>query len=122
MASPFSADGYADLRSYVQSNWNWIAVLDDSGSEVLRWDISSNANAQWTSGPSGNPLTAELTITGQTLVDAGSTLPVTLASTEAYQSSSATAPMGSDSMTNATLEADNDTLTITHHYELPQEN
>jgi len=122
MASPFSADGYADLRSYIQNTWNWIAVLDDSGSEVLRWDISSNANAQWTSGPSGNPLTAELTITGQTLLDAGSTLPVTLASTEAYQASSATTLMGADSMTNATLEVDADQVTITHDYELPEQN
>ena len=119
MPSPFSTDGYADLRSYVQSNWNWIAVLDSGGTEHLRWDVDANSNASWTSGPSGNPLTAELVVTGQDLVDAGATLPVTLASTKAYQSSSATTAMGSDSMTDATLEADNDEVTITHDYAIP---
>jgi len=119
MSSPFSTDGYADLRSYVQSNWNWIAVLDDGGTEHLRWDVDANSNASWTSGPSGNPLTAELEVTGQDIVDAGGSLPVTLASTEAYQSASATTAMGSDTMTDATLEATGDTVTITHDYELP---
>ena len=119
MPSPFSTDGYADLRSYVQSNWNWIAVLDDGGTEHLRWDVDANSNASWTSGPSGNPLTAELEVTGQDIVDAGGSLPVTLASTEAYQSASATTAMGSDTMTDATLEATGDTVTITHDYEVP---
>lgn len=120
MANPFSAAGYDDLRAYVQNNWNHIAVLDDTGAEVLRWDVPSNADASWASDATGNPLTAELVITGQTLIDAGYTLPLTLASTEAYKSDSATTAMGADTMTNATMETESDTLTITHDYELPQ--
>jgi len=116
----FNTDGYADLRTYLQSNWNHIAILDDTGSEQLRWDVDANSNTSWTSGPSSNPLTAELVITGQDIQDAGGSLPVTLTKTEAYKSNSATTVMGSDIMADATLEASDDEVTISHDYEMPQ--
>ena len=120
MSSPFNAAGNEDLRGYVQSNWNHIAIIDDGGTEQLRWDVDANSNTSWTSGPSSNPLTAELVVTGQDLVDAGTSLPVTLKKTESYKSSSATIVMGDDTMTDATLEATGDEVTISHDYEIPQ--
>ena len=119
MPTQFNANGYADIRTYLQSNWNHIAIRDSGGTEQLRWEVDANPNTSWTSAPSGNPLTAELEVTGQDIVDAGGSLPVTLASTEAYQSASATTAMGSDTMTDATLEATGDTVTVTHEYEVP---
>lgn len=116
----FNANGYEDLRNYLQTNWNHIAVVDDAGTEQLRWDVDANANTSFTSGPGTNPLTAELVITGQDIIDAGGSLPVTLSSTEAYKSGSATTIMASDTMTNATLEQDSDQVTITHDYQMPQ--
>lgn len=115
----FNSAGYEDLRTYLQNNWQFIAVLDDSGTEQLRWEIGVNTNTTWASGPNTNPLTAELTITGQDLIDAGATLPVTLASTEAYKSGTATTVMGSDPITDATVEASGDEVTISHDYEMP---
>lgn len=119
MATALDTYGYSDLRSYIQSNWNWIAVVDDDGTEQLRWDVAANGNASWTSGSGSNPLTAELVITGQDLLDAGTTLPVTLTLTESYKSSSATSRTTHDSYTDATIEADNDEVTITHSFSLP---
>lgn len=114
-----SPDGFTDLRGYVQSNWPYVAVIDGTGTEQLRWDVAANSNASFTSGSSTNPLTAELEVTGQDLIDAGASLPVTLTKTESYKSSSATTAMGSDTFTDATLEASGDTVTISHNIELP---
>ena len=115
----FSSSGYTDLRGYVKNNWNYIAVLDDTGTEQLRWDVLNNSNVTITSDATSNPLTAELSVTGQDIQDAGGSLPVTLAETQAYQGSATSTSMGSDTMTDATLEKSGDTVTITHNYELP---
>jgi len=120
MPTQFESFGNEDIRTYLQNNWNFIAVLDDAGTEQLRWEVDANANTTWSSGPGTNPLTAQLTITGQDIIDAGGSLPVTLARTETYKSSSATTRTSTDTFTDATLEATNDELTITHDYEVPQ--
>lgn len=116
----FDAYGYEDLRQYLQNNWNYIAVLDSGGTEHLRWDVAANSNASFTSGPTNNPLTAELTITGSDLQNAGATLPVTLDTTETYKSSGASSRTSHDPFTDATLEASGDQVVITHDYEMPQ--
>jgi hypothetical protein len=120
MPTEFESFGYEDLRTYLQNNWNWIAVVDDGNTEQLRWDVDANANTSWTSGPASNPLTAELTITGQDIVDAGGSLPVTLNRTETYKSSGATTRTSTDTFTGATLETTNDQVIISHDYEMPQ--
>ena len=116
----FSSSGYEDLRGYVKNNWNYIAVLDKTGTEQLRWDILNNGNVTITSDETGNPLTVELEITGQDIQDAGGSIPVTLTETQAYQGSATSTPMGSDTMTDGSLEASGDTVTVTHNYELPE--
>lgn len=119
MSTQFDSAGFSDLRSYIQSNWPFVAVIDDSGNEVLRWDVAANSNASWSSGPSSNPLEATLVITGQDIVDAGGSTPVTIDLTESYKTSSATTRMCGDPFTNATLEAPADEVTITHQLSLP---
>ena len=119
MPTQFDADGFADIRTYLQNNWTHVAVVDDTDTEQLRWDIAANSNTSWSSGPSSNPLEATLTVTGQDIQDAGGTLPVTLSSTESYKSSSATERMAADSYTNATLEALADEVVITHQLSTP---
>lgn len=119
MTNQFDAYGFEDLRTYLQNNWAYIAIIDDGGTEVLRWDANSNANITWTSGPSTNPLSAEIVITGQDIIDAGGTLPVTLASTETYMSSSATSRTSGDPIKDATLDQSGDEVTVNHDYSMP---
>lgn len=114
MPSNFDSAGSEDLRTYIQSNWEYVAVVDDSGTEQLRWDVAANGNASWSSGPSSNPLEATLTVTGQDVLDAGGSLPVTLASTESFKTGSGGTRMGSDSYTDAKLEAPADEVVVTH--------
>lgn len=119
MATPFDSAGNEDLRTYIQNSWAFIAVVDASGGEVLRWDANNNASVTWTSGPASNPLVAELTVSGQDILDAGGSLPVTLTRTELYKSTGTSTRMATDPYTDATLEAPNDELTITHNIEIP---
>lgn len=119
MTNQFESYGFEDLRTYLQNNWAYIAIVDDGGTEVLRWDANNNSNISWTSGPSTNPLSAEITITGQDIIDAGGSLPVTLARTETYMSSSATSRTSYDPISNATIDQDGDQVTVHHDYSLP---
>lgn len=116
----YDAYGYDQIRSHVQSTWNWLAILNDSGTELLRWDLTANANATLSSDATANPLEYTITVTGQDIVDAGGSLPETLSELELYESSAASTPVGQDSLrdsggnaTTATLEAPSDTVDIT---------
>jgi len=115
----FEPHGFKDLRTYLQNNWQYIAVVDDTGSEVLRWDVAANGSASFTSGPTSNPLTTELIITGQDIVDAGGSLPITLERTETYTSATASTRTSTDTISSATLEHSADQVTISHDYRMP---
>lgn len=119
MPRNFDTSGYTDLRAYIQNNWTHIAVVDSGGGEQLRWDVAANGNASWSSGSASNPLEATLTITGADIQNAGGSLPVTLSRTESYKSDGSSTRMGSDSHTDATLEAPADEVVVTHQIEVP---
>ncbi|OYR94042.1 hypothetical protein DJ71_02345 [Halorubrum sp. E3] len=118
MANPFDNAGFEDLHTYIQNNWSFVAVVDDGGTEVLRWDVAANSNASWSGGSGSTPLTATLTVTGQDITDAGGSLPVTIDRTESYKTSGSSTRMCGDPFTNATLEAPADEVTITHEIEV----
>lgn len=119
MPTQFDAAGFEDLRQYVQNNWDHIALLDTGGTEHLRIDVPNDSRASFSSDYTSNPVTATITITGQDLIDAGATLPVTLDTTETYKTDAATSRTSHDTHTDATLEASSDEVTITHDYEQP---
>lgn len=121
MASAFDSAGNTDLREYIQANWTHVAVVDDTGTEQVRYNVTADSQTEWSSGSGTNPLTATITVTGSDIQNAGGTLPVTLTRTESYKSASATTRMAGDPYTDATLEAPNDELTITHNIEVPQQ-
>lgn len=120
MTTEIESHGYEDLRSYVLNNWNFIAVVDDVGNEVLRWQVPDNNNTQILSSSGTNPATVELVVTGQDIQDAGNTLPVTVAQTEAFSSQAATTRFGYDTFSNITVQVPNDEIIILHDYSLPQ--
>lgn len=119
MVTQFESHGFDDLRLYVENNWDFIALVDDQGNELLRWQVPDNANTTWDSTSSSNPLRAKLTVTGQDIQDAGNTLPVTVDLTESYKSASATTRTTYDPFTNISIEVPNDKVVITHEFRLP---
>jgi len=119
MTTQVDPNGFEDLRTYVQSNWQHVALVDDTGTEVLRIDVVNDAAGSFISGPADNPVTAEVNLNGQDLIDAGVSLPATIASVEAFKSSTATSRVAHDSVTNATVEANNDQVSVRLDYNLP---
>lgn len=116
MTSSFDSYGYEQLRNLSQNNFTHLALIDDTGSEITRIDLTSDSRIIDTSPPSTNPLSYTIEVSG---TDGDIPNPVTIASTELYESSSASTPIGSDPMTNATIEAEGDTVTVTHENQLP---
>lgn len=74
----YNAGGYDDLRQYVYDNYNWLAVLNDGGTGLLRWDLLFNGNVTIDSDASANPIQYTIVVAGQDLQDAGNSLPQTL--------------------------------------------
>jgi hypothetical protein len=115
----FESDGYADLRNYIQNNWTHISLVNDGGSESIRLEVGVDTNTSWSSDATSNPLEATLTITGSDIQNAGGSLPVTLTKSRSHKDSTTSTVLAEDTYTNATLEAANDELTVTHTIELP---
>lgn len=121
MASEYNADGYTDVRTYVYNNHVWYAIFDDTDTEIVRWDLNSNANVTEVSGPSSNPITYDITITGSDIENAGFTLPVTLEYGKLYETSTSSTPFVKDSYSSTvTVEQSNDEVVITFDNEWPQ--
>ena len=120
MASSFDTAGYTDVRDYIQNNWTHIALVDDAGNEVTRIDVTADSRSSWSSGSGTNPLEATITVTGgDSDIDVATNGAVTIVRTESYKGSGASTRMAADPFTNATLEATEDELTITHQIEVP---
>lgn len=119
MTTPHTDTGDEDLRNYIQNNWTFIALIDDSGTEETRIDIQNDSRASFTSGSGSNPLTIEVTVEG---ADSDITTPVTLAESELYKTSGASNALSGDTFAegSATISADADTLVVTHDIEQPQ--
>lgn len=119
MPTQLDSFGFQDLRTYIKDNWPYIAVFDSGGNEVLRWDVASHTSAQYSSGPSGNPLQAELTITGQDILDAGGSLPVTITESESYKVDSGGTRTSHDTFNGIDVEVQGDEAVVIHNFRLP---
>lgn len=120
MADPLSTAGYEDLRSYVQNNWKYVALINDSGTEVTRINIPNDSRASWTSGSGSNPLEVEVVVTGgDSDIDVQSNGATTISKAASYKTSTGGSNLGDETLTNATLEASQDELTVTHTIEIP---
>ena len=120
MASPFDSAGYEDVRSYIQSNWTHVALVDDDGNEVTRINITSDSRSSWSSGSGSNPLEATITVAGgDSDIDVQSNGTITIVQTESYRGNATSTRMAADPFTDATVEATNDEVTITHTIEHP---
>jgi len=107
---------YQDFRQYIIDNYTFARLVDDTGSEVTVLDIPNDSRISWQNGNTSNPITLSLTVDGG---DADISLPSTVARIELYATSSTSTRRFSDPVTNATLEASGDTLTLTTDVEVP---
>lgn len=123
MASEVNEEAYQDFRQVVNSSlstpnqWDWIALIDDSGVEHTRIQISADSRAQWMTDETNQTQQVEVTVTGS---DSDINTTVTLAESALYEVSSGGTARHRDSMTSATLAEAGDEVTVRHNIETPQ--
>lgn len=122
----YASGGYDDVRNYVYNNHTWLAIIDDSGTEVTRIDLSSSSLVTEESDAGSNPIEYMIELSGADIESAGATLPITLTDMELYDSSSSSTVFAtdefrdsSDNSTTATLEAPADKIVTTFTNEWP---
>lgn len=120
MPTSLKPAGYEELRQHAQSEWTWVALVDDAGSEVTRIDILNDSRASWSSDYTTNPLEATITIHGGDAdIDVAANGPITLVRSESYESQSDTNRKGYDTFADVILETEDDELTLSHQIEIP---
>ncbi|MGM7635501.1 hypothetical protein [Bacillus sp. Hm123] len=103
---------YEDLRNYIQSNWKYIELQDETGSSIIRLDSTDN---RVTSTIEGNNVKITIVIKGSEL-----SLPKTFAKSVIFKESTGGIPLSEESFTAFTIEAPEDELTVNHTIQVPQ--
>lgn len=118
--------GYQSIRDFVNSSatipneWDYIAVYDDTGSEVTRVSITGDSRCQWLDADGDNVLKIEFDITGS---DSDISLPVTLEQSAVWDDTSANSGnqiSAKESFASATLNQSGDNVVVTHTINIPQ--
>jgi len=122
-----TSDGYQSLRDFLNSSvavpnqWDYIALFDDTGSEVLRVSITGDTRAQWQDVDGDPILQAKITITGG---DSDVPTPTTFNASAVFDDTAANSGVQitqQESFTQATLDQSGDELTVTHDIEVPNQ-
>lgn len=124
MASEINEAGYETLRTLINSglttdgSWDYIELIDDTGTIVTRIQISGDARASWTTGSTDQVQQVEVTVSGS---DGDISPTVTLSESALKNTDSDTADeMHRDTMTDATIASTDDEVTVRHNIETPQ--
>ncbi|PAQ14976.1 hypothetical protein CD798_07985 [Bacillaceae bacterium SAOS 7] len=107
-------EAYTDLREYIQSNWDFISLKDNTDQEVLR--VDSN-DSRVTSTIEGDKVKLTIVVRG---TDQDITLPSTFAKSEIYKVATGGSPLSIEPFTAFTMESENDELTVNHYIEVPK--
>ncbi|MCC3645823.1 hypothetical protein JGK52_03875 [Cytobacillus oceanisediminis] len=107
---------YQDLRSYIQSNWKYIELQDESGNKIVRLS-PSDSRVTWTHLSAESVLKLQVIIKGS---DADITSPKTFAKSVIYNVATGGSPFSTESFTPFKIESDQDELTVIHNIQVPQ--
>lgn len=120
-----SADGYQSLKDFFVSaiatppDWDYIALYDDTTSEVLRASISGDSRASWTDLDGDSVVTVTITIEG---ADADVPQPTTFEYSALYDDTEANGGRrltAIEQFSPVTIDSDSDDLTVEHTIEVP---
>lgn len=116
--------GYETVRALINSSltvpsqWDYIELQDDTDSVVTRVSITGDSRFSWTTGATDQTQTVTGTVTGG---DADITTTVTITQSVLKNADSDTADeLHSETMADATLASDSDSVDISHNVEVPQ--
>ena len=116
------AEGYQDLRDYVQANYKYIALVDSDDNEIVRMEIGVDIRANWIHVAGANPLIVQVTVKGS---DAEIAEPCTLNKVYLYKTAVSTVKMAGGLHTPFTIESGDagsadDSMVLTFQFELPK--
>ena len=116
--------GETDIRQYIQNTWNYVVLVDDTGSEITRINIDTDDRASWSKDYTNNPVEATITVKGSQddIVDPDATEGTMISKTQSVVSDSSTVVLSEDIDTDVLIEADNDEVIVTHRIEYPTTN
>jgi len=109
--------GYQSIRDFVEANWIYINLEDDTGTEILRIS-TSDSRVTWTHSAGSQVLELEIIVSGG---DSDISLPQTFASSSVYAVATGGDILSRDDagFETTTFQTTADTLTTTHQIEIP---
>lgn len=110
------AEGYVDLRTYIQDTWKYIELRKTDGTPVLRIS-TSDPRVVWTHAAGAQTLELTATLTGS---DADITLPQAFGQSAIYKVASGGTPFSVEPFTEYSMESANDKLTVKHTIQVPK--
>jgi hypothetical protein len=112
-----TAQGYQDLRDYIETTWVWHELRDATTTPIIRIS-TADPRVSWTHVAEAQTLELTTIITGS---DGDITsLPQTFASSALYKVATGGDAFSVETFTQFTIEATNDQLTIKHRIEVPR--
>lgn len=107
---------YQNLRDYIQANWKYIELQNETGIAIVRLS-PSDSRINWTHSAGEQILKLQVIIKGS---DADITAPKTFAKSVIYNVATGGSPLSVESFTPFTIEGDQDELTIIHSIQVPK--
>lgn len=107
---------YQNLRDYIQSNWKYIELQDDTGVAIVRLS-PSDSRVTWTHTAGEQTLKLQVIIKGS---DTDVTAPKTFSKSVIYNVATGGSQLSVESFTPFTIEGDQDELTVIHSIEVPK--
>ncbi|MED4374307.1 hypothetical protein P9274_00985 [Schinkia azotoformans] len=109
-----TSQAYDNLRNYIQTNWNYIELRNDSGTPIIRLNTT---DLRVTSTLEGQTVKLQVIVKGS---DTDITYPITISSSAIYDVATGGNAYSVESFTPFTIESDQDELTVIHNIEIPK--
>ncbi|ETI68127.1 hypothetical protein [Neobacillus vireti] len=109
-------EGYQAIRNYMQANWKYIELQDDTGNKIVRLS-PSDLRVTWTHATGEKTLKLQIVVKGS---DTDIVKPKTFSKSAIYDVATGGTPYSVESFTSFTMESDQDELTVIHSLEVPK--
>lgn len=116
MATEITNAGYQSIRDFVEANWKFIELRNESDTPILRLGVD-DPRVSWIHTEGAGTLELRVVIKGS---DAEITLPTTFASSAIYSQATDGSALAVEAFSPFTMEATGDELTVIHQLEIPQ--
>jgi len=108
-----STAAYQDLRNYIQTNWKYIELQNESGTSIVRL---SPSDSRVTSVIEGNKVKLTIVLKGS---DADIVEPLTFVKSVIYNVATGGTPFSTETYEPFTLVGADDEITVNHSIQIP---